>query len=91
MLSTIQAGGLGLTWTAADIVVFLDRHWTPAMNLQAEDRLHRIGQRNSVTVINMVAKDTVEEWIEDILAGKQENFDKIIESSDFLQRIRDYI
>ena len=91
MLSTIQAGGLGLTWTAADIVVFLDRHWTPAMNLQAEDRLHRIGQRNSVTVINMVAKDTVEEWIEDILAGKQENFDKIIESSDFLQKIRDYI
>lgn len=91
MLSTIQAGGLGLTWTAADIVIFLDRHWTPAVNTQAEDRLHRIGQRNSVTVINMVAKGSVEEWIEDVLAGKQENFDKIIESSDFLQKIREYI
>ena len=80
MLSTIQAGGLGLTWTAADIVVFLDRHWTPAMNTQAEDRLHRLGQRNSVTVINLVAKDTVEEWIETLLEEKQINFNKVIET-----------
>lgn len=79
MLATIAAAGVGLTWTSSDIAVFLDRHWTPAINRQAEDRLHRMGQRNNVTIINIVAKDTIEERIENMLAEKQDNFDSIIE------------
>ncbi|MDI6840475.1 MAG: DEAD/DEAH box helicase [bacterium] len=78
MLATIEAAAHGLTWTAADIAVFLDRHWTPAINTQAEDRLHRIGQKNSVTIINLVAKGTVEEYIEWLLEKKKEGFDNII-------------
>ena len=78
MLATIEAAGLGLTWTSADIAVFLDRHWTPAINQQAEDRLHRMGQKNPVTIINMVAKDSIEERIENMLAKKSRDFDSII-------------
>lgn len=57
---TIGAGGEGITLTAASTVVFLDRDWTPARNAQAEDRLHRIGQKNAVEVIDIVARDTVD-------------------------------
>lgn len=57
---TIQAGGVGITLTAADTVIFVDRVWSPAQNAQAEDRLHRIGQKNAVHVIDIVATDTVD-------------------------------
>jgi len=70
-IGTIQAGGVGITLTAADTVVFLDKLWTPGYNEQAEDRLHRIGQKNNVTVINLIAKDTIEERIENMLADKK--------------------
>jgi SNF2 family DNA or RNA helicase len=82
MLATIEAGGLGLTWTAADIAVFLDKHWTPKINEQAEDRLHRMGQRNSVTIVSLFAEDTVEERIEDILSGKARQFAEIIDGAN---------
>lgn len=91
MLSTIQAGGVGLTWTAADIVVFLDRNWNPALNRQAEDRLHRIGQKNSVTVVDIMARGTVEEWMEDLRTGKQEDTDKVMGNQRFLQKVQEYI
>lgn len=57
---TIGAGGEGITLTAASTVVFLDRAWSPAMNMQAEDRLHRIGQKNTVNVIDIRATGTVD-------------------------------
>lgn len=57
---TIKAGGVGLDLFAASIVIFLDRSWSPAENLQAEDRLWRIGQGNSVTVYDIMARDTVD-------------------------------
>lgn len=87
MLATIQAGGVGLTWTAADIGIFLDRHWTPAINTQAEDRMHRIGQKNTVEIINLVAQDTVEEWIEDKLRDKATDFDSIIDNGARREKI----
>lgn len=58
--STLQAGGVGITLTAADTVIFLERDWTPAINEQAEARLHRIGQENAVTVLILQAVDTVD-------------------------------
>jgi SNF2 family DNA or RNA helicase len=57
---TIQAGGVGITLTAASTVIFLDRSWSPAINKQAEDRLHRIGQKEAVQVIDIVASNTVD-------------------------------
>lgn len=57
---SIAAGGEGITLTAASIVVFLDRSWKPSKNRQAEDRLHRIGQKNAVQIIDIMARDTVD-------------------------------
>lgn len=62
MLFTVQAGGVGLTMTAADTIVFLQRSWSIVDNKQAEDRVHRIGSEvhESVTIIDVVAPDTIE-------------------------------
>lgn len=63
LLFTISAGGVGLTMTAADTIVFLQRSWSMIDNKQAEDRVHRIGseRHESIHVIDIVAKDSVEE------------------------------
>jgi len=60
IICTLDAGGVGITLTAADTVIFLERDWTPAINEQAEDRLHRIGQDRNVTVIILQARDSVD-------------------------------
>lgn len=57
---TIKAGGEGITLTAADTVIFIDRDWSPSKNRQTEDRLHRIGQKNAVQVIDIVARNTID-------------------------------
>jgi SNF2 family DNA or RNA helicase len=63
MLVSLKAGGTGLNLTAADHVFLLDPWWNPAVEDQAADRAHRIGQDRPVMVYRMVAKDTVEERI----------------------------
>lgn len=81
-LATIRAGGVGITLTAAQTAVFTDKDWTPAMNQQAVDRLHRIGQQGNVHVINLLAEDSIEEWIERKLDRKTdlvEQFNGFIE------------
>jgi SNF2 family DNA or RNA helicase len=86
---TIQAGGEGITLTAADTLVFLDRSWVPAKNRQVEDRLHRIGQRSSVHIIDIVAKDTIDlgrmqkieqkwSWIKELLGDPKEVKKKLV-------------
>ena len=77
-ISTIKAGGVGITLTAADLVIFYDIAWTPAANAQAADRVHRIGQKNSVLVLTLRAKDTVEERLYEVCMGKQEIIDDMI-------------
>lgn len=59
-IGTISAGGVGITLTAASTIVFVDRSWSAALNLQAEDRLHRIGQKSAVQVIDIIANDTID-------------------------------
>ena len=57
---TIAAGGIGITLTSASTAIFIDRSWSPAINLQAEDRLHRIGQKNAVQIIDIMANETID-------------------------------
>lgn len=69
MLGT-EAMSTGLNFTAADFVINYDDNWSPAVMSQREDRCHRIGQRNVVTVVNFICKDTVEERIRAVLYHK---------------------
>jgi SNF2 family DNA or RNA helicase len=62
-LCSLKAGGVGLTLTAADYVILYDPWWNPAVERQAIDRTHRIGQHNAVTAYRLVTKGTVEEKI----------------------------
>ncbi|HEY8944944.1 MAG TPA: DEAD/DEAH box helicase, partial [Polyangiaceae bacterium] len=62
-LISLKAGGFGLNLTAADYVIHVDPWWNPAVEAQATDRAHRIGQRRPVTVYRLVTKDTIEERI----------------------------
>ena len=62
-LISLKAGGVGLNLTAADYVIHLDPWWNPAVEMQASDRAHRIGQEKPVFVYKIIARDTVEEKI----------------------------
>ena len=62
-LISLKAGGAGLNLTAADTVIHFDPWWNPAVEAQATDRAHRIGQKNVVTSIKLVARDTVEQRV----------------------------
>lgn len=72
-----RTGGHGLTLTAATLVIYHDNDWSLEVRLQSEDRCHRIGQKNNVTYIDLVAPDTVEEKISQALLQKQALADRI--------------
>lgn len=57
---TIAAGGIGITLTSASTVVFIDRSWSASLNIQAEDRCHRIGQKNAVQIIDIISRGTLD-------------------------------
>lgn len=63
ILVSLKAGGTGFNLTAADIVILYDPWWNPAVEAQATDRAHRIGQRKPVFVYRMIATGTIEEKI----------------------------
>jgi transcription termination factor 2 len=63
MLLSLQAGGVGLNLIGANHVFMLDMHWNPALEVQAADRCHRVGQLRDVVIHKFVTKDTVEERI----------------------------
>jgi SNF2 family DNA or RNA helicase len=69
---TIGAGGVGITLTRATEVLFVDLAWTPALNEQAEDRAHRIGQRDHVIVRRIVADHDLDRRMLEVLGGKQD-------------------
>lgn len=81
-LLSIKAGGTGLNLTSADRVIIYDPWWNPAVELQAADRTHRIGQTKSVTTIKLVAKDTVEERIISLQESKRRLFDDLVGSAE---------
>lgn len=81
-LISLKAGGLGLNLTAADYVLHLDPWWNPAIEDQASDRAHRMGQRRPVTIYRMVAKNTIEEKIVQLHATKRDMADAMLEGTD---------
>ena len=76
-LVSLKAGGTGLNLTAADYVFLLDPWWNPAVERQAVDRAHRIGQTRAVSAYRMVARDTVEEKVLALQARKRELADAL--------------
>ncbi len=84
-LISLRAGGVGLNLTAADYVIHIDPWWNPAVEMQATDRTHRIGQDKPVFVYKLIARDTVEEKIVELQERKKKLVEQLIttESSFF--------
>ncbi len=83
LILSVRAGGVGLNLQAASYVFHLDRWWNPAVERQAEDRTHRMGQVMPVTVFKYVCEGTIEERIRDILHEKQKLYDEVIDDVSF--------
>ena len=79
IVGTIGAMGTGLTLTAATTVIFLDEPWNKAIKDQAEDRAHRIGTTENVNIITLIAKDTIDERINEIVEKKGAMADMMID------------
>ncbi|AFZ00227.1 DEAD/DEAH box helicase [Calothrix sp. PCC 6303] len=81
-LISLKAGGTGLNLTAADYVIHMDPWWNPAVEDQASDRAHRIGQQRPVTIYRLVAKNTIEDKIVDLHKHKRDLADSLLEGAD---------
>ena len=79
---SLKAGGTGLNLTRADHVVHFDRWWNPAVEEQASDRAHRIGQTRPVQVHRMITTGTIEQRIAELLARKQSIADAVLVSGE---------
>jgi SNF2 family DNA or RNA helicase len=79
LLISLRAGGFGLDLPEASYVFHFDRWWNPAVERQAEDRAHRIGRDGPVTVYHYLTENTIEERIDEVIAGKQELFDRVVD------------
>lgn len=86
-LISLKAGGSGLNLTAADYVIHLDPWWNPAVEDQASDRAHRIGQLKPVTVYRLVAEHTIEEQIVALHAHKRDLADSLLEGGEVSARL----
>ena len=86
-LISLKAGGVGLNLTAADYVIHMDPWWNPAVEDQASDRAHRIGQTRPVTIYRLVAKGTIEEQIVDLHHRKRDLADRLLEGADASARL----
>ncbi|MGZ4998707.1 MAG: DEAD/DEAH box helicase [Methylomonas sp.] len=81
-LISLKAGGVGLNLTAADYVIHMDPWWNPAVEDQASDRAHRMGQQRPVTIYRMIARNTIEEKIVDLHSRKRDLADSLLEGAD---------
>lgn len=87
-LLSLKAGGVGINLTAADYVIHFDPWWNPAVENQATDRAHRIGQDKPVFVYRMITRDTIEEKIHSMQQKKKELADSLItDETSWLKRL----
>jgi SNF2 family DNA or RNA helicase len=86
-LISLKAGGTGLNLTAADYVIHLDPWWNPAVEDQASDRAHRMGQQKPVTIYRLVTSNTIEEKILALHAQKRDLADSLLEGGDASARL----
>ncbi|TMW56961.1 hypothetical protein Poli38472_002886 [Pythium oligandrum] len=82
LLLTTAVGGLGLTLTGADTVIFVEHSWNPFVDLQAMDRAHRIGQRKTVRVFRLIMQGSLEEHIVDLQVFKEKVASTVVSSTD---------
>lgn len=82
---TLGAGGEGITLTAAQTAIFLQRSFSLVQNTQAEDRLHRIGQRGSVEIIDVIAANTIEYHVHQVYARKGEMLEEVVRDAETLK------
>ena len=86
-LISLKAGGFGLNLTEADYVIHMDPWWNPAVEDQATDRAHRIGQDKPVTIYRLVTAGTIESKIVDLHQGKRELADSLLDGTDVSGKI----
>ncbi len=86
-LISLKAGGAGLNLTAADYVIHMDPWWNPAVEDQASDRAHRIGQDRPVTVYRLVMKNSIEQQIVNLHKQKRDLADSLLEGTDAAGKI----
>lgn len=79
LIGTIGAMGTGLTLTAGTVVIFMDEPWNKALKDQAEDRCHRIGTTQNVTIYTLMCKDTIDERIHDLVEKKGAMSDALVD------------
>lgn len=79
LVGTIGAMGTGLTLTAGTVEIFLDEPWTMAAKLQAEDRCHRVGTKENVTIYTLITKDTIDERINELVQKKGAMSDALVD------------
>ena len=82
MLISLKAGGVGLNLSSADAVIHFDPWWNPAVEAQATDRAHRIGQTRVVTAYKLICRNTVEEKILNLQQKKKEVIEALVESEE---------
>jgi SNF2 family DNA or RNA helicase len=86
-LISLKAGGFGLNLTAADYVIHLDPWWNPAVQAQATDRAHRIGQERPVTVYRLITSNTIEDSIVKMHIAKRELAGALLDDGDAIAGI----
>jgi SNF2 family DNA or RNA helicase len=86
-LISLKAGGTGLNLTAADYVIHMDPWWNPAVEDQAADRAHRIGQQRPVTIYRLITRGTIEEQILELHQSKRDLADSLLEGTDGSSRL----
>ena len=79
---SLKAGGTGLNLVGADTVIHLDPWWNVAIENQASDRVHRIGQQRKVTIFKLIMNNSIEEKVIELQKNKQEIADRIISNND---------
>ena len=81
MIAGLRAGNVGINLTRAKYVIFAELDWSPAIHRQAEDRLHRIGQKNTVFAYYLIGNGTLDDHVADILVDKSFEIDAIMDES----------